>query len=86
MAIGPKSLNKDFLAEVDFFENSIDSMLSKKSLSYGSYVNISIPISMSRDHFIILRERYIEAGWEDVKWNSDQREGDWLTFYSPKQI
>jgi hypothetical protein len=86
MAIGPKSLNKDFLAEVDFFENSIDSMLSKKSLSYGSYVNISIPMSMSGEHFMILRERYIEAGWEDVKWNIDQREGDWLTFYSPKQI
>lgn len=83
MAISPNQLNENFMFEVDGFEKRIDSSLASKRVSPGSSVSIDTPTGMSRDHFNILKERYIKAGWEDVTSNHDQREGSWLSFKSP---
>lgn len=84
MAIGPNQLNETFMAEVDSFETRIDRELSVSKLAPNSSVNIDVPPGMSFSHFQILRERYLKAGWGEVKWNSDQREGTWLTFDTKK--
>ena len=80
MAISPKLLDENFMKEVSIFENLLDAKLVTEKLGPGRRVNISIPSSMSHSHFQVLKQRYIVAGWKDVVWNSDQREGDWLSF------
>ena len=81
MAVSPEYLNKAFLVEVDEFESKIDNRLSKKSIAKGESISIDVPQGMNSRHFALLRTRYISAGWSDVKMNSDQREGSWLSFH-----
>lgn len=80
MAIGPNILNDNFIKEVDLLEETIDKLLSSQRITNNSSVNIDVPRLMQTSHFQVLKERYLKAGWKDVKWNSDQREGEWLTF------
>jgi len=83
MAISPNSLNEAFLKEVDFYEKKFDVILSSQKLSLGGILAIdSIPSGYTLEHHKIIVERYKKAGWKDVVWNSDQRDGDWLTFKS----
>jgi len=85
MAIGPQAdqiLN--MWKEIEFFEDKIDHELANKKVAPNSQVNTGVPSGMSFSHFQIIKERYLKAGWADVKWNSDQREGDWLTFSTIK--
>lgn len=84
MAISPNQLSENFMSEVDGFEKRIDSILSGQKISPGGSISVDVPIGMSHWHFSILKERYIKAGWESATLNSDQREGTWLTFKSPK--
>lgn len=81
MAVSPEQLNKEFQKEVDRFEIKIDASLSKKTIAKGDSVSIDLPQGMNRKHFDILKTRYTSAGWSDVKLNSDQREGSWLSFH-----
>lgn len=81
MAVSPEYLNKAFLVEVDAFESKIDDSLSKKSIAKGEAINIDVPPGMNGRHFALLKTRYTSAGWSDVKLNSDQREGSWLSFH-----
>jgi len=80
MAISPKQLNEVFMHEVDIFESRLDEILSKKTITKGGKVITDKPSGLTRDHFTVLKSRYISAGWSDIKWESDQREGDWLSF------
>jgi hypothetical protein len=81
MAISPEYLNKAFIREVEDFEFKLDEKLSKNSIEKGETINLDVPLGMNSKHFNLLKTRYISAGWSDVKMNSDQREGTWLTFY-----
>lgn len=80
MAISPHHLNKLFLDEVKHFEDVIDKNLSSKSIEKGGSISLDRPSGMSHKHFELLKTRYISAGWTDVKWESDQREGSWISF------
>jgi hypothetical protein len=80
MAISPKQLEAAFQDEVNAYEESIDKQLSKEKITTGGTVGITPPRGMSTQHFNFLRLRYIAAGWKDVVYNSDQRDGDWLSF------
>jgi hypothetical protein len=80
MAISPKMLDEKFMDEVSLFEKMLDSQLATSKFGTNKTVQISIPSGMSHAHFQILKERYKSVGWSDITWNSDQREGDWLTF------
>ena len=84
MAIGPNQLNDNFMKEIEFFEDKIDHELANKKVAPNSQVNTGVPSGMSFSHFQIIKEKYIKAGWTDVKWNSDQRAGDWITFSTTK--
>ncbi len=80
MAISPRQLEDAFKAEVDYYEDYFDKILNDKSIKKGQTISINIPSGFSTSHFNILKMRYIAVGWSEVKWNSDQREGEWLTF------
>lgn len=84
MAIGPNILSETFMKEVDHFEQKLDQLLSGKKLSPNSSVNVDVPSDMSYSHFQVLKERYIKAGWGNVTWNTDQREGEWMVFDTKK--
>ena len=86
MAIGPKQLNDSFLNEVSHYEERIDSSLANRRISPVGSTVVDVPRGMTYDHFKILKERYLKAGWSDVKWNSDQREGEWLSFDSKPKL
>jgi hypothetical protein len=68
------------MKEVDSFEKKIDSILIEGKIHPKSSKNVTAPSGLTYSHFQILRERYLNAGWGEVKWNSDQREGTWITF------
>lgn len=80
MAISPKHLEKSFQEELKKIENEFDKQLSGYQISKGQSIHITAPSSLTWPKFEILKERYINAGWVDVIWNSDQRDGDFLTF------
>jgi hypothetical protein len=80
MAISPQQLNEAFLKEVKAFEERIDQNLSSRTIAKGKSISLDVPSGMTYIHFEILKTRYISAGWSDVKLESDQREGSWLSF------
>jgi hypothetical protein len=82
MAIGPKQLSENFMKEVSDFEKRIDSVLTTKRVAPGGMITIDVPSTMTSDHFNILRRRYVDAGWAEVKMQHDQREGSWIEFRS----
>ena len=80
MAISPQQLNEAFLKEVKALEERIDQNLSSRTIAKGKSISLDVPSGMTYTHFEILKTRYISAGWSDVKLESDQREGSWLSF------
>jgi reverse gyrase len=80
MAISPKHLEEAFQQEVDYFEQNFDRILANKKITKGQSISIDVPTGFNLSHFAILKSRYIQAGWSDVTYNSDQREGSWLSF------
>lgn len=79
MAINPNTFNQTLQDEAKSFEEQIDKQLPTCSPQNGA-VNLSVPFGMNNSHFQIIRANYIKAGWKDVTWESDQREGNWLRF------
>ena len=80
MAISPQHLEKSFTDEVDRFEQEIDRMLSSQKIYKGQSISVKPPNGLNISHFEILRNKYITAGWIDVEYHSEQREGIWLNF------
>lgn len=80
MAVSPQELEKNFVEETKKLELFIDNKLRINSVSKGGVVSMDIPSGMGIDHFRHLQKLYESVGWSEVKWNSDQREGSWLTF------
>jgi len=81
MAISPEMLNEKLKSEATIIEKKLDHLLANSHFqSGGNTITISIPSGMTRNHFRILQRRYIDAGWKDILWKSDQREGEWLEF------
>lgn len=80
MAVSPQMLERDSIEEAKKFESIIDSRLRNYRVTKGQIISISVPPGMMSVHFSIVKDMYEEAGWSEVKWNSDQREGNWLSF------
>jgi hypothetical protein len=79
-AVAPQALEKIFENEVDEFEKLIDKWLHTQKLYKGESVTLGMPSNMRSNHVKVIRERYVKAGWSDVTYHSDQRDGDYLTF------
>lgn len=84
MALGPQQLGNAFIEEVDALEKVIDGILKSKKLVPNSQISIIPPPGVTFAHFQILKERYVSAGWGNVKWHDDQREGTRMIFDSKK--
>lgn len=80
MAISPQSLEEAFQEEVNYYEKKLDMILGNKKIIKGQSISIVTPSGFNQSHFQILRCRYINAGWTDVEYKSDQRDGEWLMF------
>ena len=80
MAVAPQSLERNLNREADELELAIDSLLKGQKLYKGGSLTVSPPRGMSTTHFNIIRERYKAAGWSDVTWHDDQRDGAYITF------
>ena len=80
MATSPQTLERNLFAEALAFEGTIDSILRTQKIYKGETVFVMVPKQMTGKHFPIIKEKYIAAGWNDVVWKSDQRDGDYLEF------
>jgi hypothetical protein len=80
MAISPQHLVQLFTEEVDRFEQEIDKLLSTQKIYKGQTISVTAPKGLNLTHYQILKSRYIAAGWIDVQYSSDQRDGEWLNF------
>jgi hypothetical protein len=80
MAIGPEQLRENFMKEVNEFEEIIDSKLLKSKLQ--GKIMIDAPRGMTAAHFIILKDRYLKAGWDVVKqeFGTQRDPGDLIVF------
>lgn len=83
MAIQPNTFDQSLQSDAKSFEDQIDRQLPSCSPLSG-VVTLKVPSGMNNSHFQIIRANYIKAGWKDVTWESDQREGDWLRFVLPR--
>ena len=85
MAIGPEQFEQKFLEEVALAEVTLDRKLKDAiGRKYNDAIYLDVPSGLSVKAFNVLKEKYIDAGWADVTWKSDQRDGDSLTFYFKK--
>lgn len=74
MAISPKAARQpteDDVATADFLEEDFDKVLAEGKRTMAC----RWPNEKVRQ---ILRQRYKAAGWTDLKFHSDQREGQWI--------
>lgn len=84
MAIGPGQLKANLSEEAYSFEPQIDALLKTEKM-YGLSITIIPPRGMTVAHYHVLKESYIDAGWGDLSWRDDQRDGTSITFYQHKQ-
>ena len=83
MAISPNHLNDAFIEEVNYYERAFDKQLAKEKITKGGSITISnVPMGYTMGHHKMIVERYKAAGWKDVEYNSDQRDGEWMVFKS----
>lgn len=80
MAIGPQHLNTAYQLRIDSFEKEIDQILVMQSGNPPTRITIRMPNGMNSLHLQALKPRYLQAGWKDVVYNDDQRDGSSITF------
>jgi len=80
MAIKPQELEATLAKECIDFEKIIDSMLIGQTITRGENISVTAPKGLQLKHFSLIKEIYIQAGWSDVRYNSDQHDGDYLNF------
>jgi len=82
MAISPEELSTAYQEKLKRFEEEIDRSLMNKRGTQPNNINVDVPRDMSSRDFELIKIKYIQAGWKNVEYHSDQREGEWLTFKS----
>jgi len=80
MAVGPKSIELNDEDKLRRLEITLDGMLRGAEPDYMNRVIVAAPDGLTSRLFGKLRLRYLQAGWSDVKYTSDQRDGDFLEF------
>lgn len=87
MALGPDEGSKNMLESIDkrcdLLEEEIDKAMLTDYAGDATWT-YSLPDSLHRKVVHEIARRYEAAGWGKVKYGSDQREGQWLTFYRDK--
>ncbi len=83
MVIGPNELEKmtqDEKTALKMLEEKIDKELLKDGYSENRYAVTIDGMHVTRRMQKRIKEIYINAGWRDVVFNSEQRGGDWIEF------
>ena len=78
MAKGPETISKQIKEEADRFEDFIDQKLDGTELRYDNTVIIELPGFPSPLAQEEIKRRYMKAGWQDVVFESSQRDGEWV--------
>jgi hypothetical protein len=83
VAIGPDKMNVAIEREADEFEREIDALLEKAHpQSYGDASAIHVTVKTKKHPSInielILKQRYLAAGWKKFEAHDDQRDGHWI--------
>ena len=63
MATGPKKITENIEAECDAFEKLIDEKIEEQS---SNRFEINAPKDFENKHFLVLKKRYLDAGWTNV--------------------
>lgn len=63
MATGPKKITENIEAECDAFEKLIDEKIEEQS---SNRFEIDAPKGFENKHFLVLKKRYLDAGWTNV--------------------
>lgn len=80
MAISPKILEEEYIKECKFYEKQIDEQLEKQVIKKGSIVRILAPNFMTEEHFSVIKNNYINAGWSSILWHQEQpKENNYIT-------
>ena len=68
--------------ELEGFEKYIDKKLMESKSPKGSSIYIKTPNEFTVDHYKYIKNKYIEAGWKDVKFDFGGQIESWnyLTF------
>jgi hypothetical protein len=86
MAVGPEMLDASFNEEVKNFEAYFDQKITSMASIYAGKDSLSIDIPAGRGfsykHYMILRDIYQDAGWNEIDYVSDPRDGHYLKFIS----
>ena len=86
MAVGPETLDTAFNEEVKNFEAYFDQKITSMASTYAGRNSLRIDIPAERrflyKHFMTLRDIYGDAGWDEIDYISDQRDGYYLKFIS----
>jgi len=80
MPVSPKELDVNFKKEIAAFEIEIDRYLRTLSMTKGDQTWLEAPSRMTLQHFKVIREDYLQAGWSSVEIHGDQRQGDTIQF------
>lgn len=92
MALGPQILDAKFAKEITElvtdqyltesinFEKDFDTQLTTGTLDPDGNISLAIPNGFKEEHFSIVRSWYMDAGWKDVEWISNEGSGDTLQF------
>lgn len=80
MALSPIFLEKNLKEEAKNYEKIIDTSLSNHTIVKGGTITVEVPSGMQSSHFVLIRQAYLDAGWDEVTFNFSQRDGEWLTF------
>lgn len=75
MAVSPQELQAALKKEAVRFEGEIDASLRLKTIGINDSVTITSPKGMNYGHFTMLKQKYIDVGWKEVRWDGydDQR-------------
>ena len=84
MAVSPEQLRANLENEAKTYEHLLDKALVNLKITNGSSVSVPAPSGMLYLHYQVLKDRYLKAGWGNVKWHNDQRDGDYIVFETKK--
>jgi hypothetical protein len=80
MALGPEIFNERFTEKIERIEQEIDRKLVGNSPTLEGILYIDAPRELDSLNFKIIKNKYLSAGWLDVEYHSDQRDGEWISF------
>jgi len=82
MAKGPDVVLKNVEKEINDIEAIIDTAIDSEKYSFHeSYITVPIPACPYGQVRMALIDKYTKAGWSQIIFSNDQRDGAWVKLY-----